>query len=162
VLRYIVRRLLLLVPILLGVSLLIFFWIRALPGSPAEALLGERATPQLVKQLRERYGLDKPVYRQYAAYLKATLSGDLGVSVATHRKVVDEIKQRFPATIELALAAMIFATAIGIPLGFFAAKRHGGFFDNATLIGSLLGISIPIFFLAILLKYFCSGRSRLR
>lgn len=152
-LRYIVRRLLLLVPILLGVSLLIFFWIRALPGSPAEALLGERATPALVKQLRERYGLDKPVYRQYLAYLENTLKGDMGVSVATHRKVADEIKQRFPATIELALAAMVFAVIIGIPLGFFAAKRHGGFFDNATLIGSLLGISIPIFFLAILLKY---------
>ena len=153
-LRYIVRRLLLLVPILLGVSLLIFFWIRALPGSPAEALLGERATPQLVRQLRERYGLDKPVYRQYLAYLKTTASGDMGVSVATHRSVVSEIKQRFPATIELALAAMFFAVVVGIPLGFFAAKRHGGFFDNATMIGSLLGISIPIFFLAILLKYF--------
>jgi peptide/nickel transport system permease protein len=154
VLRYIVRRLLLLVPILLGVSLLIFFWIRALPGSPAEALLGERATPALVKQLRERYGLDKPVYRQYFSYLRATVGGDLGVSVATHRKVVAEIKQRFPATIELALAAMVLAVVIGIPLGFFAAKRHGGYFDNATLIGSLLGISVPIFFLAILLKYF--------
>ena len=153
-LRYIVRRLLLLVPILLGVSLLIFFWIRALPGSPAEALLGERATPQLVHQLRERYGLDKPVYRQYFSYLKTTLGGDLGVSLATHRKVVSEIRQRFPATIELALAAMLFATLVGIPLGFFAAKRYGGFLDHATLIGSLLGISIPIFFLAILLKYF--------
>ena len=153
-LRYVVRRLLLLVPILLGVSLLIFFWIRALPGSPAEALLGERATPALVHQLRERYGLDKPVWRQYLAYLKTTMQGDFGVSVATHRHVSDEIKQRFPATIELALAAMLFAVLVGIPLGFFAAKRHGGLFDHATLIGSLLGISIPIFFLAILLKYF--------
>jgi len=153
-LRYVVRRLLLLVPILLGVSLLIFFWIRALPGSPAEALLGERATPALVHQLRERYGLDKPVWRQYVAYLKTTLEGDFGVSVATHRHVSDEIKQRFPATIELALAAMLVAVLVGIPLGFFAAKRHGGFFDHATLVGSLLGISIPIFFLAILLKYF--------
>jgi peptide/nickel transport system permease protein len=154
VLRYIIRRLLLLVPILLGVSLLIFFWIRALPGSPAEALLGERATPQLVHQLRERYGLDKPVYRQYFSYLRTTVGGDLGVSVATHRTITSEIKQRFPATIELALAAMIFATGFGIPLGFLAAKRYGGFFDNSTLVGTLLGISIPIFFLAILLKYF--------
>ncbi|MFL5952029.1 MAG: ABC transporter permease [Gaiellaceae bacterium] len=153
-LRYVVRRLLLLVPILIGVSLLIFFWIRALPGSPAEALLGERATPQLVHQLRQHYGLDKPVYQQYFAYVKTTLEGDFGVSVATHRRVSAEIKQRFPATIELAMAAMLFATLVGIPLGFFAAKRYGGFFDHATLIGSLLGISIPIFFLAILLKYF--------
>jgi peptide/nickel transport system permease protein len=153
-LRYVVRRLLLLIPILLGVSLLIFFWIRALPGSPAEALLGERATPALVHQLRERYGLDKPVWRQYLAYLKTTAEGDFGVSVATHRHVSDEIKQRFPATIELAIAAMLFAVVVGVPLGFFAAKKYGGFFDHATLIGSLLGISIPIFFLAILLKYF--------
>jgi peptide/nickel transport system permease protein len=160
-LRYVVRRLLLLVPILLGVSILIFFWIRALPGSPAEALLGERATPALVAQLRQRYGLDKPVYQQYWAYLKTTLSGDLGVSVATHRRVVDEIKQRFPATIELAIGAMIFAVGFGVPLGFFAAKKYGGFFDHATLIGSLLGISIPIFFLAILLKYFFSVKWQL-
>jgi peptide/nickel transport system permease protein len=161
VLRYVVRRLLLLVPILLGVSLLIFFWIRALPGSPAESLLGERATPQLVQQLRERYGLDKPVYRQYFAYLKTTLEGDFGVSVATHRQVADEIKLRFPATIELAIAAMLFATVVGVPLGFFAAKKYGGFFDHATLVGSLLGISIPIFFLAILLKYFFSVKWQL-
>jgi len=161
VLRYVVRRLLLLVPILLGVSLLIFFWIRALPGSPAESLLGERATPQLVHQLRERYGLDKPVYQQYFAYLKTTLHGDFGVSVATHRQVADEIKQRFPATIELAIAAMLFATVVGVPLGFFAAKKYGGFFDHATLVGSLLGISVPIFFLAILLKYFFSVKWQL-
>jgi peptide/nickel transport system permease protein len=160
-LRYVVRRLLLLVPILLGVSILIFFWIRALPGSPAEALLGERATPQLVQQLRERYGLDKPVYQQYFSYLKTTLEGDFGVSVATHRKVADEIKQRFPATIELAIAAMLFATVVGVPLGFFAAKKYGSFFDHATLVGSLLGISIPIFFLAILLKYFFSVKWQL-
>jgi peptide/nickel transport system permease protein len=161
VLRYVVRRLLLLVPILLGVSLLIFFWIRALPGSPAESLLGERATPQLVQQLRERYGLDKPVYQQYFAYLKTTLEGDFGVSVASHRKVADEIKLRFPATIELAIAAMLFATVVGVPLGFFAAKKYGGVFDHATLVGSLLGISIPIFFLAILLKYFFSVKWQL-
>ena len=158
-LRYIVRRLLLLIPILIGVSLLIFFWIRALPGSPAESLLGERATPALVKAYRERYGLDKPIWRQYVTYVKTTaVDRDLGVSVATHRKVSAEIRQRFPATIELALAAMLFAVAVGIPLGFFAAKRHAGIFDNLTLVGSLIGISIPIFFLAIVLKYLFAVR----
>ena len=158
-LRYVVRRLLLVIPILLGVSLLIFFWIRALPGSPAEALLGERATPQLVKQYRQRYGLDKPIYQQYLTYLKTTaVDRDLGVSVASHRKIAAEIRQRFPATMELAFAAMVFAVTVGIPLGFFAAKRHGGLFDNFTLVGSLIGISIPIFFLAIVLKYLFSVR----
>jgi peptide/nickel transport system permease protein len=152
-LRYLVRRLLLLVPILFGVSLLIFFWIRALPGGPAESLLGERATPELVQTYRHRYGLDKPIYVQYWSYLKTTGSGDLGVSVASRRTVVAEIKARFPATVELALAAMIFAVTIGVPLGYFAAKKYGSTFDQASLVASLIGISIPIFFLAIILKY---------
>ena len=152
-LRYVVRRLFLLVPILIGVSLLIFFWIRALPGNPADALLGERSNAQLVQQYKQRYGLDRPIPVQYWDYVKTTLGGDLGTSISTRRAVTAEIKQRFPATIELAVAAMIFAVALGIPLGFFAAKRHGGVFDNLTMIGSLLGISVPIFFLAIILKY---------
>ncbi len=157
-LRYLVRRLLLLIPILLGVSLLIFFWIRALPGSPAESLLGERATPALVQAYRHRYGLDQPVYKQYWAYLKTTAQGDLGVSVASRRTITAEIKARFPATVELAVAAMMFAIAVGVPLGFIAAKRHGGIFDNVSLVASLIGISIPIFFLAIILKYIFAVR----
>jgi peptide/nickel transport system permease protein len=157
-LRYVVRRLLLLIPIMFGVSILIFFWIRLLPGGPAEALLGERATPELVAAYREQYGLDEPIYKQYLKYLKATAQGDFGVSVASHRKVTDEIKQRFPATMELAFAAMLFATLIGVPLGFLAAKRYGSLFDHASLFVSLIGISIPIFFLAIILKYIFSVR----
>ena len=161
-LRYIVRRLLLLIPILIGVSLLIFFWIRALPGSPAEALLGERATPALVQSYREKYGLNKPLWQQYFTYVKTTaVDRDLGVSVASHRTVWSEIRLRFPATIELAVAAMIFAIVFGIPLGFFAAKRYGHLFDQLTLIGSLIGISIPIFFLAIILKYLFAVRWQL-
>jgi peptide/nickel transport system permease protein len=140
------------------VSLLIFFWIRALPGNPADALLGERSNAQLVQQYKQRYGLDRPIPVQYWDYVKTTLGGDLGTSISTRRSVTSEIKQRFPATIELAVAAMIFAVALGIPLGFFAAKRHGGVFDNLTMIGSLLGISVPIFFLAIILKYLFAVR----
>jgi peptide/nickel transport system permease protein len=157
-LRYVVRRLFLLVPILLGVSILIFFWIRALPGNPATALLGERSTPKLVKEYKQRYGLDRPIPVQYWDYVKNTVKGDLGTSISSRRAVTYEIKQRFPATIELAFAAMIIAVGLGIPLGFLAAKRHGGLFDHSTLIGSLLGISIPIFFLAIILKYLFAVR----
>src|SRR5215216_5763607 len=155
-LRYVVRRLLLLVPILLGVSILIFSWVHALPGDPATALLGERSSPELVREYKERYGLDQPIPVQYWDYLKVTVQGDLGTSIQSRRDVTTEIGQRFPATIELAVCAMIFAVGLGIPLGFFAAKRHGGIFDNVSLIGSLIGISIPIFFLAIILKYFFS------
>ena len=153
-LRYVVRRLLLLVPILLGVSILIFFWVHALPGNPASALLGERATPELVQQYKERYGLDRPLPLQYVDYLKITVvDRDLGTSISSRRTVTSEISRRFPATIELAIAAMIFAVGIGLPLGFFAAKHYGGVFDNLSLVGSLIGISIPIFVLAIILKY---------
>jgi peptide/nickel transport system permease protein len=153
VLRFVVRRLLLLIPILLGVSILVFGWIRLLPGDPANSLLGEHATPQAVAQIRRQYGLDKPLYVQYWAYLKTTLEGNLGTSIATTRPVTYEIEHRFPATVELALAAIIFAVVCGVPLGFFAAKRYGTWFDNASLVVSLIGISIPIFFLAIILKY---------
>src|SRR5439155_9904200 len=150
-LRYVVRRLMLLVPILLGVSILIFFWIRALPGNPASALLGERATPKLVKEYKARYGLDRPMPVQYWDYLKITVKGDLGTSTSSRRTITSEIRRRFPATMELAAAAMLFAVGIGIPLGFLAAKRYGGIFDNLSLVASLVGISIPIFFLAIIL-----------
>jgi peptide/nickel transport system permease protein len=152
-LKFVVRRLLLLIPILIALSIIVFFWIRALPGGPAEALLGERATPEAVQQIRDQYGLDKPVYVQYWEYVKTTAQGDLGTSVTTRRPVVDELEQRFPATIELAIAALIFATVCGLPLGFIAAKKYGTATDHASLLLSLLGISIPIFFLAILLKY---------
>ncbi len=152
-LRFVVRRLFLLVPILIGLSLLVFFWIRALPGSPAEALLGERATPESIAQARDQYGLDDPLHVQYWRYLQTIGSGDFGTSIASHRPITDELRERFPATIELALSAMLFASVIGIPLGFFAAKRHGGIFDHSSLFLSLIGVSIPIFFLAILLKW---------
>ena len=152
-LRFVVRRLLLLVPILLGVSILIFLWIRALPGSPAEALLGERATPETVAVIRHQYGLDKPIYEQYWAYLKQTVSGDLGYSIASRRLITTELKERFPSTVELALSAMLFAIGLGIPLGFIAAKRYGGVVDHSSLVVSLVGVSTPIFFLALVLKY---------
>ena len=154
--KFVVRRLLLLVPILLGLSILVFVWIRALPGGPAQALLGERATEEQVAQIEREYGLDDPVYEQYWKFLKKAVVFDFGNSVTSRRPVTDELKERFPATVELALAAMIFSVVLGLPLGFVAAKRYGTAVDHGSLIASLLGISIPIFFLAILLKYIFS------
>jgi peptide/nickel transport system permease protein len=151
--RFIVRRLLLLVPILIGVSILVFIWIRALPGSPAESLLGERATPATIERLKHNYGLDQSIFVQYEKYMETTLKGDLGYSIASRRPVTEELRHRFPATVELALAAMFFAIVFGVPLGFFAAKRYGSLFDHGSLFASLIGISIPIFFLGLILKY---------
>ena len=157
-LRFTVRRLLLLVPILIGLSILVFLWIRALPGSPAEALLGERATAESIAQIREQYGLDDPLYEQYWRYVQTLVEGDLGTSISSRRPVTTEIRERFPATIELTLAAGFFALLFGIPLGFFAAKRYGGIFDNSSLVLSLIGVSIPIFFLGIILKWIFAVR----
>ena len=152
-LRFVVRRLFLLVPILLGLSILVFLWIRALPAGPAESLLGERATPETIAQIEDQYGLDEPIHIQYWSYLKTVATGDLGTTIRTRRPVTDELRERFPATIELTFAALLFAVSFGIPLGYVAAKRYGTWVDHSSLVLSLLGISIPVFFLAILLKY---------
>jgi peptide/nickel transport system permease protein len=158
-LRFVVRRLILLIPILIGLSILIFLYLRALPGSPAVALLGERATPETIAAIENEYGLDEPIYVQYWRYTKKIIvEFDLGTSSQTRQAVTEELKRRFPATVELAVGAMIFATIFGIPLGFVAAKRYGTWIDQTSLIASLIGISIPIFFLAIILKYIFAVR----
>ncbi len=152
-LKFVVRRLLLLVPILLGLSILVFLFVRALPGGPETALLGERATPERIAQVREAYGLDRPLYEQYLSYMSRVAELDFGASIQTQQPVTEEIARRFPATVELAAAAMIFAVAVGVPLGFVAARRYGSWIDNLSTAGSLLGIAIPVFVLAFLLKY---------
>jgi peptide/nickel transport system permease protein len=158
-LRFVIRRLLLLIPILIGLSILIFLYLRALPGSPAIALLGERATPETIAAIEREYGLDEPIYVQYWRYTKnIILEFDLGTSSTTRQTVTDELRRRFPATVELAVGAMIFATIFGIPLGFIAAKKYGTWIDHTSLVASLIGISIPIFFLAIILKYIFAVR----
>ena len=152
-LRFVVRRLFQLVPILLGLSLLLFFWVRALPGGTAIALLGERATPEAIAQIERLYGLDRPLWQQYLSFLGRAVQFDFGNSVRTNRPVVEEMLRTFPATIELALAALTFAIVIGIPLGYFAARRYGSWLDSVTVSASLLGVAIPVFFLAYILKY---------
>ena len=154
--KFIARRLLLLVPILLGLTLLIFIFTRLLPGDPATTLLGERATPENIALVRESLGLDRPLHEQYLQYMGGLLQGDLGRSFITNRDVVDDFFQRFPATIELALSAMFLAIVFGIPLGMLTAKRRGTWVDSAGTIVSLIGISIPIFFLGLMLKWLFS------
>lgn len=153
-LKFIIRRLLLLVPILLGLSFLLFIWVRALPGGPATALLGERATPERVAEVNRLYGFDQPVVEQYFKYLNRIVRLDFGQSITLRKNVTDEMFRRFPATVELTAAAMLFATALGIPLGFAAAKRERTWVDNGSMVASLVGVSIPVFFLAQILKYF--------
>lgn len=151
-LRFVARRLLLMVPVLVGLSVLLFAWVRALPGDPARALLGERATDAGVARVNELYGFDRPVLEQYGVYVGALLRGDLGTSIQTGRPVTTSFLEYFPATLELAVAALLFAVVLGVPLGYLAARHRGGLIDSAVVSGSLLGVVTPVFFLAILLK----------
>ncbi|MBO0900238.1 ABC transporter permease [Cellulomonas sp. zg-ZUI222] len=151
--RLILRRLALLVPTLLGLSVLLFLWVRALPGGPATALLGERATPDAVARINQLYGFDRPLPQQYVTWLGQLLQGNFGVSTRTGRPVLDEFVARFPATIELSLVALLVAVGVGVPLGYVAARRQGRLVDHAAVVSSLLGVTIPVFFLAFLLKW---------
>lgn len=152
-LRVIGKRLLLLVPTLLGLSILLFAWVRALPGGPASALLGERATPEAVAQVNEAYGFDRPLVEQYFRYLGRLLTGDFGNSVQTNRPVLAEFATRFPATVELAIVALVLAVLVGVPLGYLGAKYYGRALDHVSVVVSLLGVTIPVFFLAFILKW---------
>lgn len=151
--RLILRRLALLVPTLLGLSVLLFLWVRALPGGPATALLGERATPEAVERLNQLYGFDRPLPQQYVQWLGQLLQGNFGVSTRTGRPVLDEFLTRFPATVELSLVALVVAVGLGIPLGYLAARYQGRAVDHVAVVLSLLGVTIPVFFLAFLLKW---------
>lgn len=151
-LRFVLRRLALMVPVLVGLSILLFLWVRALPGDPARSLLGEKATPAGIARINEIYGFNEPIYTQYFTYVGALLRGDFGSSQRTGVSVVESFLDRFPATLELSIAALIFAICVGIPLGYIAGRRPGGLLDNSVVAGSLIGVVTPVFFLAILLK----------
>jgi len=152
-LRYLLRRLLDLIPVLLGVALLVFGFLHLTPGDPATVLLGEQATPARVAALREQLGLDRPLPVQFAAFLGRILRGELGTSIETGLPVAQGIAQRWPATFELAAAAMLVAVGLGIPAGVLAAAYQNRAWDQLTMTGSLLGVSMPAYWLGLLLVY---------
>lgn len=149
--RYLARRLALTIPVLLGVATLVFSLIHLIPGDPAQAMLGETASPEDVAELRGRLGLDRPLVEQYGAFLRGLSQGDLGTSLRTSEPVAAMIADRMPATAELALAAMLFAIVFSIPLGMAAAVWKGTGIDHAAMTFALLGISLPNFWLGPLL-----------
>src|SRR5579862_1571034 len=145
--RFVLRRLLLTVPVVLGVATLVFSLIHLVPGDPVQAMLGESAAPEDVAQLRTTLGLDRPLAVQYLAFLEGLVAGNLGTSLRTNQPVVAAIAERMPATIELAMAAMLLAVVTAIPLGILAAVRAGTTVDHAATTVALIGISIPNFWL---------------
>jgi len=137
------------IPTLLGVSVIVFFMLHLTPGDPAELLMGERASEEALQDIREHLGLNKPVYVQYGIFLKQLLKGDLGETIWTRQKVWIEVKQRFPATIELAVVALFISCVLGMLLGIISATKQYSIFDYLSMLGALIGVSMPIFWLGL-------------
>ena len=148
---FIIRRILAVIPTILGITIIIFMMLAITPGDPAELLLGERATKESLEAMREYLGLQKPLYVQYGMFLKRVAKFDLGETIWTRQKVYIEIMERFPATIELTLAAMILSSFFGILLGMISATKQYSWFDYTSMLGSLFGVSMPVFWLGLML-----------
>jgi peptide/nickel transport system permease protein len=151
--RYLSRRVVLLLPALFALSLATFFLLRLIPGDPAQVMLGEHATAEQIARFRASSGLDQPLPVQYLRYLGDLLRGDWGRAIRTNLPVTAELGQRLPATIELSLAAMAIACTLGIPAGALAAYRRHSWPDRFASVITLLGVSVPLFWLGLLLSY---------
>jgi len=150
-LSFIIRRILIVIPTLLGVTIIIFLMLRITPGDPAELLLGERATPEALDAMRDYLGLKEPLYVQYGMFIKRVCKFDLGETIWSRQKVSIEIKERFPATIELAVVAMGISCFFGIFLGIISATKQYSWFDYLSMVTSLFGVSMPVFWLGLML-----------
>jgi peptide/nickel transport system permease protein len=153
-LRYTLRRIVALIPILIGVSVIVFLFLHLIPGDPAEAMLGDRATAASIARLRTAYGLDQPWPNQYVLFMSHVVQGDLGRSIRSNNPVAAELGQRFPATVELTLLAMLLAVLMGIPAGIVSATRRGTLVDHTSMLVALVGVSMPIFWLGLMLAWF--------
>lgn len=149
--RYIARKLVSAIPILLGVLTVVFLLVRMVPGDPAEAILGEFATPQALETMREALGLNLPLHEQYFEFMSGALKGDFGRSILTRQPVTERIAEVLPFTLQLAVGALIVATLIGVPLGIYAAVNRNRPGDYAAMVTSLLGVSMPDFWIGLLL-----------
>ena len=152
-LQYITRRLLLAIPVLVGILVVTFILTRAIPGDPCLSMLGERATKEKCAEFNERFGLNRPYPVQFATYVASVVQGDFGTSIRTKRTVTDIIAERLPMTIEITIGAMLFSTTIGITLGIISAIRHNSAVDVGTMMIANIGVSMPIFWLGLLLAY---------
>jgi peptide/nickel transport system permease protein len=149
--RFLIRRVVLTLPVLLGVATLVFSLIHLVPGDPAQAMLGDGASPEDIARLRHTLGLDRPLLEQYGRYLAGLARGDLGTSLRTAKPVSSQIVERVPATVELAATAMVVAVCLSLPLGVIAAVRRGTWVDQGAMTLALIGISVPGFWLGPLL-----------
>jgi ABC-type dipeptide/oligopeptide/nickel transport system permease component len=153
---YIIKRLLWAIPTLLGVSVLVFSMVHMVPGDPALVMLGEHANKEAVDALREQMGLNKPLLEQYLLFITNAVQGDFGISIMSGEPVIDEFADRFPATVELSLVALTFATIVGLFAGIISAVKRYSWFDYISMSTALAGVSMPVFWLGLMLIYFFS------
>ncbi|RMG79932.1 MAG: ABC transporter permease [Chloroflexi bacterium] len=151
--KFLLRRLILTIPVLFGILMVTFFLARAIPGDPCRAVLGERATDEICDEFFKRNGLDQPIPVQFAIYMRNVAQGDLGDSFRFGRPVADLLAERLPVTIELTLFAMLFAVTFGIPLGILSAYKRNSAVDVGTMVGANIGVSMPVFWLGLMLAY---------
>ncbi len=149
--KYILKRISLLIPTLIGVATLVFAMVALSPGDPARVMLGERANKEQLEKLRADMGLDRPQIEQYGIYMKNLASMDFGKSIKSGQPVIKEVRELYPATIELAFFAMIFATFVGVIIGVISATRRNTWIDYTSMVGALFGVSMPVFWLALVL-----------
>ncbi|MCY3834401.1 MAG: ABC transporter permease [Chloroflexi bacterium] len=152
-LKFIIRRLTFSIPVLLGILLVTFTLARAIPGDPCLAVLGERATKDICESFFRRNGLDQPAPVQLLIYIRNFLQGDLGESMRFHRPVMELLVDRLPTTVELGFFALLFAISVGVPIGVLSAYRHKSAIDVGTMIGANIGVSMPVFWLGLMLAY---------
>lgn len=157
---YIIKRFLFIIPVIFGASILVFLLLQLSPGDPALLLAGERATEERIERIRNEWGLHHPAYIQYFFFVGRLMRGDLGMSITQRRPVTQLLRLALPITVELGIAAFIISLIIGIPTGIISAARHGTLADQVALIIALIGVSLPQFWLGILLMYFFSVRLR--
>ena len=155
---YIIKRIALLIPLLLGITMITFTLTKALPGDPVYTLVGERSSPEIIEKVRREIGSDKGTARQYIGYVSLLIRGEMGRSYYTNRKVLDDIKSKFPKTLSLAAGAMSIAVPLGILLGLFSALKKGGIIDRVVSIISILFLSVPVFWSGLLIMLLFSLR----
>jgi peptide/nickel transport system permease protein len=153
---YYIKRILQVIPTLFGITFITFVLLQALPGDPVQGMVGQRADPEVIQRIRKTLGTERPVFLQYAGYLKMLLRGELGRSYYTNREVIKDIKEKLPNTIKLACAAMIFSVSLGLMLGIVMAFKQGSKWDRIGLLISTSGFSIPVFLLGLMLIYLFS------
>lgn len=152
-LTFVLKRLTYSIPVLLGILVVTFVLARAIPGDPCIAVLGERASKEVCESFFRRNGLDQPLPMQFVVYLRNFAQGDLGDSMRFHRPVMELLVERLPTTVELGLFALLFAISVGVPLGVLSAYRHKSILDVGTMVGANIGVSMPVFWLGLMLAY---------